>query len=232
MLNRPQLPDNVNELKVLLSAQFTEVEALKLESNAFKLERDTLKLIASDNKQEIQRLSLLLDMLRRKLFGQKSEKLNRQIDQLELALEALHISQGERIPAQQAEAEVKPPRIAPQRRPLPEHLPRETQTHLPAGNPCPDCGQTLDAAKVLGEDVSEVLEYVPASFRVIRHVRPRFACPCGNCIAQAPAARLHAALPGLACWHTSWWRSTVIIYRYIVSNRCMPEKGLNSVTAP
>jgi len=39
----------------------------------------------------------------------------------------------------------------------------------------------------LGEDVSEVLEYVPASFRVIRHVRPRFACPCGNCIAQAAA---------------------------------------------
>lgn len=45
----------------------------------------------------------------------------------------------------------------------------------------------MDSAKVLGEDVSEVLEYVPASFRVIRHVRPRFACQCGACIAQAPA---------------------------------------------
>jgi len=194
MLNRAKLPDNVDELQALLSAQFTEVEALKLESNAFKLERDTiklerdtLKLTASDHQQEIQRLTLLLDMLRRKLFGQKSEKLNRQIDQLELELEALHISQGERIPAQQVEAEVKPPRTAPPRRPLPEHLPRETQTHLPAGNRCPDCGQSLASAKVLGEDVSEVLEYVPASFRVIRHVRPRLACQCGNCIAQAPA---------------------------------------------
>ena len=193
MLTRTQLPDNVDELKALLSAQFTEVEALKIESNAlklardtFKLERDTLKLTSSDDKQEIQRLSLLLEMLKRKLFGQRSEKLNRQIDQLELALEALHITQGERIPAQQLETEVKP-RSAPQRRPLPEHLPRETQTHLPEGNICPDCGQALDAAKVLGEDVSEVLEYVPASFRVIRHVRPRFACPCGNCIAQAAA---------------------------------------------
>ena len=133
MLNRTQLPDNVDELQVLLSAQFTEVEALKLESNAFKLERDTiklerdtLKLTSSDDKQEIQRLSLLLDMLKRKLFGQKSEKLNRQIDQLELALEALHITQGERIPAQQVKAEVKPPRTVPPRRPLPEHLPRDT----------------------------------------------------------------------------------------------------------
>jgi transposase len=194
MLNRAQLPDNIDELQALLSAQFTEVEALKLESIAFKLERDTIQLerdrlllTASDNAQEIQRLSLLLEMLRRKLFGQKSEKLNRQIDQLELALEALHISQGERIPAQQVEAEVKPPRTAPQRRPLPEHLPRETQTHLPEGNLCPDCGLSLEAANILGEDVSEVLEYVPASFRVIRHVRPRFACSCGNCIAQAPA---------------------------------------------
>ena len=92
MLNRVQLPDNIDELQALLSAQWAEMDALKLE-------RDTLKLTASDHQQEIQRLSLLLDMLRRKLFGQKSEKLNRQIDQLELALEALHISQGERIPA-------------------------------------------------------------------------------------------------------------------------------------
>ncbi len=186
MLNRVQLPDNIDELKALLSAQSTEVEALKRESNAFKLERDALKLTASDNQQEIQRLSLLLDMLKRKLFGQKSEKLNRQIDQLELELEALHISQGERIPAQQPEAEVTP-RTAPQRRPLPEHLPRETQTHLPEGNRCPDCGLSLASANSLGEDVSEVLEYVPASFRVIRHVRPRLACSCGNCIAQALA---------------------------------------------
>lgn len=201
MLNRTQLPDNIDELKALLSAQWAEVgalksahdclldeaELLKLERDTIKLERDTLKLTASDNKQEIQRLTLLLEMLRRKLFGKKSEKLNRQIDQLELELEALHITQGERIPAQQPEAEVKPPRIAPQRRPLPEHLPRETQTHLPTGNLCPDCGLSLASAKVLGEDVSEVLEYVPASFRVIRHVRPRLACSCGNCIAQAAA---------------------------------------------
>ena len=234
MLNRAQLPVNVDELQALLSAQWAEMDALKLECDTLHIECNALKQIDLDNQQAIQRLSLLLDMLKRKLFGQKSEKLSRQIDQLELALEALHISQGERIPAQQPEAEIKPPRSAPQRRPLPEHLPRETQTHLPADNLCPDCGLSLASANSLGEDVSEVLEYVPASFRVIRHVRPRLACPCGLCIAQAPApsARLLAALPARSYWHTSWWRSTGTIYRYIVSSRCMREKGLSSATAP
>jgi transposase len=188
MLNRTQLPDNVDELQALLSAQWAEMDALKLE-------RDTLKLTASDSKQEIQRLSLLLDRLKRKLFGQKSEKLNRQIDQLELELEALHISQGERIPGQQVEAEVKPTRTTPQRRPLPEHLPRDTQTHLPAGNGCPDCGLSMETTNVLGEDVSEVLEYVPASFRVIRHVRPRLACSCRNGIAHIMVAKYGDHLP-------------------------------------
>jgi hypothetical protein len=141
-------------------------------------------------------------MLRRKLFGQKSEKINRQIDQWKLAMEALHISKGERGPVQQPEAEVTP-RSAPQRRPLPAHLPREIQTHLPAGNLCPDCGLSLASAKALGEDISEVLEYVPASFRVIRHVRPRLACSCGNCIAQAPVAQSPNCTQLCRCWLTS-----------------------------
>jgi transposase len=186
MLTHAQLPDNIDELKALLSAQSAEVEGLKRERDTFRFERETWKQVSSDDKQEIQRLTLLLEMFKRKLFGQKSEKFNRQIEQLELALEALYIRQGERIPAQQPE-ELATPRAAPQRRPLPAHLPRETQTHLPTDNVCPECGLTLASASILGEDVSEVLEYVPASFRVVRHVRPRFACQCGGCIAQASA---------------------------------------------
>ncbi len=139
------------------SWQSAEVEALKRERETFKLEfkheRETWQQASCDDKQEIQRLTLLLEMLKCKLFGQKSEKLNRQIEQLELALEALHITQGERMPAQQPEA-LGSPRVAPARRPLPAHLPRETQTHLSAGNRCPACGLTLDSAKVLGEDIS------------------------------------------------------------------------------
>jgi transposase len=67
---------------------------------------------------------------------------------------------------------------------LPEHLPRETHTHAPEETACPACGGTL---KPLGEDVTESLEYVPASFKVIRQVRPKLACGCCDAIVQAPA---------------------------------------------
>lgn len=190
MLNRAQLPDTIDALKALLSAQWAEVAALKAAHNtalddaaALKLERDMLRLEKHDDKQEIARLTLLLAKLRRALFGQKSEKLTHQIDQLQLELEELQINQGER--AQTIESIQAPAaRPAPQRRPLPEHLPRDIQEHFPEAAACPDCGGGWTR---LGEDVSEMLEYVPASFRVIRHVRPRLACRCCERMAQAPA---------------------------------------------
>jgi transposase len=70
------------------------------------------------------------------------------------------------------------------RKPLPDHLPRETQTLDAATDACPACGGRL---KPLGEDVSEILEYVPASFKVIRIVRPKCACSACDAIAQAEA---------------------------------------------
>jgi transposase len=70
------------------------------------------------------------------------------------------------------------------RGPLPEHLPRQTQKHEPKESACPDCGGKLSK---LGEDVSEVLEYVPASFFVVRHVRPKFSCTKCDHIVQASA---------------------------------------------
>ena len=71
-----------------------------------------------------------------------------------------------------------------ERRPLPEHLPRETHTHMPTEEACSACGGQLSK---LGEDVSEMLEYIPASFKVIRHVRPKMCCTCCDVIVQAPA---------------------------------------------
>jgi len=65
-------------------------------------------------------------------------------------------------------------------------LPREIQTHPPQQDACPDCGGTLD---LLGEDVSEMLEYVPARFKVIRIVRPKLNCTKCDVIAQEPYVR-------------------------------------------
>lgn len=85
--------------------------------------------------------------------------------------------------------------MPPQRKPLPPHLPRDEQVHAPAALACPSCGGKL---KPLGEDVSEQLEYVPASFRVIRHVRPKRACCCCDGIVQAaaPSRPIERGLPG------------------------------------
>lgn len=77
------------------------------------------------------------------------------------------------------------PRKKAERKPLPPHLPREERVLAPADRACPDCSGNL---KHLGEDVSEQLAYVPARFRVIRHVRPKLACACCDTIVQAPVA--------------------------------------------
>jgi transposase len=137
---------------------------------------------------EIENLKLLILKLRRMQFGRKSEKLDHQIEQLELQLEDLESAQTESAPAQteaQSEAaSAQPPRRKPARRPLPEHLPRETQTHAPEQSACPECGGTL---RKLGEDVSEMLEFVPAQFKVIRIVRPKLSCSRCAHIVQSPA---------------------------------------------
>jgi transposase len=52
---------------------------------------------------------------------------------------------------------------------------------------CPGCGGALH---LLGKDVTEVLDYVPASFRVLRHVRPKFSYRACEAITQAPAPEL------------------------------------------
>jgi transposase len=132
---------------------------------------------------EIERLVLLVEKLQRMLFGAKSEKVLRQIDQLELQLEELQAASAIEESKAVAPAD-RPAPAKPFRRPLPEHLPREVHTHLPGHEACPDCGGKL---RELGEDVAEMLEYVRASFKVLRHVRPKLSCDACDRIVQAPA---------------------------------------------
>jgi transposase len=131
----------------------------------------------------IEHLKLQIAKLRRQHFGRSSEQLDGQIAQLELTLEELETGAAELIvppPAVPPPARVKQP---PVRKPLPAHLPREDHVHAPACT-CPGCGGELD---VLGEDVSEVLEYIPERFKVIRHVRPKLRCGQCQTIVQQPA---------------------------------------------
>ena len=137
----------------------------------------------SSRSSEIERLVLLVEKLQRMLFGAKSEKVLRQIDQLELQLEELQAANAVEESKAAAVAE-RPAPARPFRRPLPEHLPREVHTHMPGHEACPDCGGRL---RELGEDVAEMLEYVRASFKVLRHVRPKLSCDACDRIVQAPA---------------------------------------------
>jgi transposase len=172
------LPDDIEQLKQLLAESRQQLAAAQAELR--------------HHRQHIEALKLQLATLRRQRFGRSSEQLDAEIQQLELELEVLERKEVA------VDAGTAPPpgaaRRAPVRRPLPEHLPREEIRHEPEPC-CPDCGGALEQ---LGQDVAEVLEYVPARFKVIRHVRPKLACDACQRIVQAPAPSrpIERGLPG------------------------------------
>jgi transposase len=201
MTARPALPNldmlRPEALKALILAQ---QKTLTVQAEEIRTQRERLH---SQDEQlagrqaEIERLQLLIAKLRRMQFGRRSEKLERQIEQLELQLDELATAQAEPPAASPTPAAAAPaaPGRKPARRPLPGHLPRQTRTILPKETACPDCGGEL---KTLGEDVSEILEYVPAQFQVIQQVRPKLACThCDKIVqAEAPSRPIPRGLAG------------------------------------
>lgn len=185
MSSPADLPDDIAALKALVA----ERDAALAHKEVVVTE---LREQLSTRSAEIEHLKLWIAKLQRMQFGRKSEKLDTQIEQLELRLEDLQADEGQSASTAQRQ---KRPFRTPQRKPLPPHLPRDEQVHAPAEQACPSCGGHL---KHLGEDVSEQLEYVPASFRVIRHIRPKLACSCCDCIVQAaaPSRPIERGLPG------------------------------------
>src|SRR5665213_1694028 len=149
-----------------------------------------LKAMVSAQQAEIEHLKLIIAKFRRMQFGRRSEQMDDAIAQLELSLEELECVRAEQEASDKTAAlcaqaeEIAPAK--PGRKPLPDHLPRESVEHLPSDGCCPDCGGAL---KKLGEDVAEILEYIPANFRVIRHIRPKHACAACDRIVQAAASR-------------------------------------------
>ena len=170
-----------------MSAEHTpipeDLEALK----ALVLAQQSL---LSERAVEIEHLKLVIAKLQRLQFGRRSERLDREIEQLELRLEELQVSAAPvAFPAV-----AKPAAQAPVRRPLPQHLPRTRVEHMPACA-CPDCGAAM---RKIGEDIAEVLDYVPARFRVIQHVRAKLACSACERIVQleAPSRPIARGLAG------------------------------------
>jgi transposase len=112
----------------------------------------------------LEKLKLQIARYKRDKFGASSERLA-QLGQLELLVEELETGRAEMealVPAAVADSPASLRK--PVRKPLPEHLPRETVTHQAACT-CAGCGGAL---RFIGEDVAEVLEIVPERFKVIR----------------------------------------------------------------
>jgi transposase len=152
------------------------------------LDMHALRAIVVEQHAFIERLQTMIAHLRRMQFGRKSEKIERQIEQLELELEDLESAQAAQLEELERKLEPKAAAVVagqkPVRRSLPDHLPREVEIHAPAASDCPACGSQLNK---LGEDVAEVLEWIPASFKAIRHVRPKLCCSKCDLIVQAEA---------------------------------------------
>jgi transposase len=208
-----QLPDDIAALKQLLMAKDAELVAAK---NGLVVTQLT-----------IEKLKAQLAKFRREKFGATSEKIERAIAQLELALEDAQSAMAESEAATppsiettaQPAASPEPPK---KRRQLPAELPRRNVVHTSSGI-CKGCGGT--DLRIVGESITEVLEYVPARFEVIRHVRP--ACSCRKCetMVQAPMPELPIprgiAGPGLLahiitakfCDHLPLYRQSEIFAR-------------------
>jgi len=179
-LDLSALPDDANALRAIVAAQVATIAEQQATLAARDAELAAHRLL-------VERLRLQLARLRRMQFGRRSERLAAEADQLELALEELEADAGAVPAAAKGDADRnQPEKRKPVRRPLPDHLPREIVAH-PVPDACPACGGSL---RPMGEDVTEVLDYVPGRFRVTRHVRPKCSCRACEAITQAPAPAL------------------------------------------
>ncbi len=177
------LPDDINALKRLVLAREAELAAAQVEIGRAKARETSAEAM-------ILHLRLAVEKMRRELYGQRSERGARLLDQMELELEELEANLAEDELAAETAAEAhgsaprNPRRRSGSRRPLPEHLPRE-RILVPGPTACLCCGSTRLAK--LGEDVTETLELVPRSWKVVQHVREKFTCRACEAISQAPA---------------------------------------------
>ena len=168
------LPDDIETLKQLVRSREAELAQARA--------------AASSAEALVAHLRLAIEKMRRELYGQRSERKMRLLDQMELELEELEAAAAEDEVAAETATEMTAvgdfTRRKPSRKPLPAHLPRE-RVIVPGPTACACCGSTRLAK--LGEDVTETLEVVPRQWKVVQYVREKFTCRACEGISQAPA---------------------------------------------
>ena len=174
------LPDNPVALKAMIAA----------------LQADNARMSATlrAHDQLIQTLRLRIAGLKKKVFGKSSEKIEREIEQLELALEDLLVARAESAAEPVVGEDVAEPPAPPAAEETPERKPRRRprvsdatpreRRELDPGACCPDCGGEL---RLVGEDVSELLDMVAAQLKVLQVARLKKSCRHCERMVQEPA---------------------------------------------
>ena len=186
---RDAFPKDIEALKAALTAACDRqiLEAARAAQAEAELAVARAKI--SDDQALIAHQQLRIEKLTRQLYGPRSERMSRLLDQIELRFEESESTATEdEIAAEKAVAKTTTvasfTRKRPARKPFPEHLPRERVVE-PGPSACLCCGSSR--LRKLGEDITETLESIPRQWKVIQHVREKFTCRDCEKISQAPA---------------------------------------------
>jgi len=176
-----------------LPSDLAAAHAMILAERAARLEAEAVaaraQAVNAGTEALITHYRLEIEKLRRQLYGTRSEKKARLLEQMELQLEELEAAATEdELAAEQTAARTQTvqsfQRKRPSRKPFPAHLPRE-RVVIAAPDNCPCCGSTK--LSKLGEDITETLEVIPRQWKVIQTVREKFSCRDCETITQPPA---------------------------------------------
>jgi transposase len=187
MMPAPGPAEDVETLRAALAAEREARIAAEARATGAEARATGAEARAVGAEAMIAHLKLVIAKLRHDKFGASSERGRKLLDQLELELGELVATVAEDAAQAESQADARPgtppPPRRPSRGPLPAHLPRE-RVVLPSPSACSCCGGRLSK---LGEDVTETLEVVPRSWKVIQTVREKFSCRACESITQPPA---------------------------------------------
>ena len=173
------LPDDPAALRDMILAQQQKIAGMEAANRAYEA--------------LIQALQLTIARLKRQRYGSSSEKIEREIAQLELALEGLEMAGAASEPTPETGEADSIPDVAASEQRLPSRrrgkprisadAPRE-RIVLDPGERCPDCGGAL---RLVAEDVAEILDFIAAKLKVIEVHRPKKSCRDCERMVQSPA---------------------------------------------